>query len=57
MNMDYEAILDFLHDARDRLEDGINDPHEDAEVIAEYFSKIKIVNQVIELVRNARDNS
>ena len=55
--MDYEAILDFLHDARDRLEDGINDPHEDAEVIAEYFSKIKIVNQVIELVRNAQDNS
>ncbi len=53
--MDYEATLDFLHDTRDMLEDMITNPHEDAEVIAEYLNKIKIINQVIDLVRNTRD--
>lgn len=53
--MDYEATLNFLIDTRDLLEDVATDEHEDAEVVAEYISKIKILNQVIELVRHQRD--
>lgn len=53
--MDYEAALEFLHDTRDMLEDVVTDPYEDAEVIAEYQNRIKLVNQIIDLVRNTRD--
>ena len=53
--MDYQAALEFLEDTRDMLEDVATDRYEDPEVIAEYTARIKLVNQIMDLVRADRD--